>query len=470
MKSLPLSLLILSFCAADLRAADGSLDSSFATNGVLQTGTEWLNLQGWVLPDGKILLYQIPYPTYNFPIFRLVRFLANGQPDPDWTVYTNGPDQFHPYRIQPHADGSVYITQIPPSQSAAGPSEERRILFNGTLDPAFSRQLGILGYEDHFIDSDRRWGLTGSPLVAGSFTLTHYAPDGSPDPAWDTPAELFWSGFQAPDSKLLLLSVSSSQWQRRNADGSIDPTWSSPDDTISEGSIQLPVRRNGGAYELRIPISNDYDPRLKRLRNNGLTDASFRPAIFISRDDEGDYPYDYPCFFEQPDGKLVCGGVLWRPADTATGSPLYREPVRLNADGSLDPTFKLDSAAVLPDLGYSDGEYPNGEGAPQIVGPGTDGKMVMIFDSRIIRIQAFTPATLQRNIATSFVLEPEKNRLTLLFSGTDLSQPWNLETSANLRTWQYLETLQPDGTGLRSIELPLTQPRAFFRLKALPQP
>ena len=470
MKTLLLVSLIFCICSRSLPAADGSLDPGFANNGVLQTGTDWINLQGWVQPNGKILLYQIPSLSINYGTFRLVRYLANGQTDPAWTVYANGPGHLQPYRIQPHPDGSVYITQTPPSNSAAGPSEERRILPDGTLDPAFSRPLGVLGYEDHFIDSDRRWGLTGSPLIAGTFTLNHYQADGSPDPAWATPAELFWSGIQAPDSKLLLLAVSSSQWQRRNADGSIDPTWSAPDDTISETSMQLALRSNGGAYELRIPISNYYNPRLVRLRNNGLTDASFRPAIFVGRDDEGDYPYDYPCFFEQPDGKLVCGGVLWRPAGTPDGSPLFREPIRLHADGSLDPTFKLDPAAVLPNLGFSDGEYPIGEGAPQIVGPGPDGKMVMFFDSKIVQIQAFTPATLQENIATNVFHEPQENRLTLLFSGTDLSKPWILQTSANLGPWELRETLQPDNTGLRSVEISLTEIRAFFRLKEIPQP
>lgn len=470
MKRLPLALLILSLCLGDLRAADGSLDPSFATNGVLQTGTEWINLQGWVLPDSKILLYQIPQPSINYGIFRLARFLANGQADPDWTVYANGPNHLQPYRIQPHPDGSVYITQVPPSNSAAGPAEERRILSNGTLDPAFSRPLSNLGYEDRFIDAGRRWGLTSSHLIAGTFTLVHYASDGSPDPAWEMPTELFWEGFQAPDSKLLLLHVSSRQWQRRNADGSIDPTWSAPDDTGSRGLLQLNVRRNGGVYDLRVSLSNYYDSSFVRLRNNGLADASFRPAVVFSSDDEGDFPYDYPCFFEQPDGKLVCGGVLWRPAGTTGGSPLFREPIRLNADGSLDPTFKLDPAAVLPNLGYSDGEYPNGEGAPQIVGPGSDGKMVMIFHSKIIRIQAFTPATLQRKIATAVFHEPQENRLTLLFSGTDLSKPWNLQTSGHLGPWQLQETLQPDNTGLRSVEISLTEIRAFFRLKEIPQP
>ena len=195
-----------------------------------------------------------------------------------------------------------------------------------------------------------------------------------------------------------------------------------------------------------------------------------RPGGDDSSDDEGDYPYDSPCLFEQPDGKLVCGGVLWRPAGTADGSPLFREPIRLNADGSLDPTFKLDPAAVLPNLGFSDGEYPIGEGAPQIVGPGSDGKMVMFFDSKIIRIQAFTPATLQKTIATAVFHEPQENRLTLLFSGTDLSKPWKLQTNTNLGPWELQETLQSDNTGLRSVEISLTEIRAFFRLKEIPQP
>jgi hypothetical protein len=341
--------------------------------------------------------------------------------------------------------------------------EERRILMSGALDPTFYRNLGTSGHRNFFLDPARTWELQASNTIAGSTTLGRVLPNGTNDPTWTPPATLYWTGSVAPGGKIMLLRLNDSQWERRHADGTLDPSWLPQAGSYSTESMLIFQRANGGIYDLRAVTGLGYTLQLFRLRENGLADASFRPKVQFSSDDEGDFPEDYPCFFEQPDGRLICCGPYWRALGTPLDSHHSREPVRLLADGSIDPTFQLDPAAAIPVAGWDQDGLPLGESAPQMLPPDASGKALLIYDTKIVRIQAYVPAQLQKEVQISLTQASDGNA-TLLFSGTDLSLNWQLQQSTSLKTWQKVMDLVPDGTGLRSVQVPTSDTRKFYQL------
>jgi uncharacterized delta-60 repeat protein len=68
---------------------------------------------------------------------------------------------------------------------------------------------------------------------------------------------------------------------------------------------------------------------LGRLNTNGTADASFNPTIFV------DEAFDLAI---QPDGKIIFVGTLRNNSNTSGPRTCI---VRLNSDGSLDPTFNV---------------------------------------------------------------------------------------------------------------------------------
>src|SRR5688572_6277343 len=70
---------------------------------------------------------------------------------------------------------------------------------------------------------------------------------------------------------------------------------------------------------------------LARLNVDGSVDATFTPAVSVV------HPFVDPtvmCFVEQKDGKILVGGFF-----TTLGGQSRSNLARLNADGSVDPTF-----------------------------------------------------------------------------------------------------------------------------------
>jgi uncharacterized delta-60 repeat protein len=126
---------------------------------------------------------------------------------------------------------------------------------------------------------------------------------------------------------------------RLNADGSGDATFNAgavPDSYVSAIAVQpdgkvLCARDFYNLY--RQPIGSD----VRRLNSDGTLDASFAS-------DTGDFPdgHGVTCMVLQPDGKVVAGGY-YNDYYVDEGGILnfFARPllVRLNADGSADPTF-----------------------------------------------------------------------------------------------------------------------------------
>ncbi len=85
--------------------------------------------------------------------------------------------------------------------------------------------------------------------------------------------------------------------------------------------------------------------RITRLNPDGTTDGSFFPGL-----GDNDFDGEVKAIALQPDGKILVGGTFNNMGGTNRGL------VRLNADGSLDPTFTCDTFGV-----YSIAVQPNGK-------------------------------------------------------------------------------------------------------------
>ncbi|MBM4224935.1 MAG: hypothetical protein FJ167_09125, partial [Gammaproteobacteria bacterium] len=121
---------------------------------------------------------------------------------------------------------------------------------------------------------------------------------------------------------------------RLNSDGTVDSTFNpgfGPDAQV-RAVVPLP--------DSKILIAGDFDSvagiphrRIARLNNDGTVDPTFTPGGIITNG-------AVYTLVVQVDGKILAGGAF-----VATNGVVRTNLVRLNANGSLDPTFDAGSAA-----------------------------------------------------------------------------------------------------------------------------
>lgn len=220
---------------------------------------------------------------------------------------------------------------------------------DGALDPSFNPGAGTDGRVDALaVQPD------GGIVIAGYFLNVNGAPrnglarlnaDGSLDGGFDpgSGADGFVSGLVLqPDGKLLVAGgfqhiggAARNFLVRLNADGSFDPSFDP-----GAGGIVSTARFGGGVGAFarqpdgKLLIGGIFEsvgglPRrgLARLGADGGVDPSFDPA---GAGTDG----FVECFAVQPDGKVLVGGYFRQAGGVARNGL-----ARLNADGSLDPSF-----------------------------------------------------------------------------------------------------------------------------------
>jgi uncharacterized delta-60 repeat protein len=138
--------------------------------------------------------------------------------------------------------------------------------------------------------------------------------------------------------------------------GAIDPTWN-PDPTLTGYALFSLAEAPDGKIYYACPLTgelpNPTDPavnRLIRLNTDGSRDTSFNSPIFA---------FGARFMTVQPDGKIiVCSGGLVLQGIPPANSIV--QTVRLNTDGSLDPTFQspnFQSNANDPPASVASGNY-----------------------------------------------------------------------------------------------------------------
>jgi uncharacterized delta-60 repeat protein len=325
---------------------DGGLDDTFVP------GMEPENLAPDVTsitlqPDGKVLLTMASLfaDSFEWPDFvTLYRLNADGSWDPSFRVDTGERGYIHGIALQ--TDGKVLASGGFSSINGTARTGIARLNGDGSLDMTFAPIVNSYAWVGPvLIQPD------GRSLVGGTFTsvngitrhrVARLNTDGSLDETFDPgsgPDGSVTHAVLQPDGKVVVAgtftNVSGMGWRhiaRLNADGTPDVAFNPG--TGVDGAIRSLALDRDGRILLAGPFTYVNGTRRKgvaRLNADGTLDAMFNPGTGVETGmfDRGAY-----CVGVQQDGKVLVGGDFF----SFNGVP-RRSIVRLNTDGSLDPTF-----------------------------------------------------------------------------------------------------------------------------------
>ncbi|MBI1288878.1 MAG: T9SS type A sorting domain-containing protein [Flavobacteriales bacterium] len=264
---------------------DQSVDSSLAV-GSGANNSVWSSA---IQPDGKILIGGY-FTSYNGePVNRIARLNVDGSLDSSFQVGTGFNNNVYSIAVQP--DGKILVAGVFSSYNGAPLNSIARLNSNGTLDTTFDTGTG----PDQYVQSVSVQ-TDGKLIIGGSFETV----DG----------------------------VAAGHIARLNANGSLDQTFSvgsGTDDVVWATEVQ---------QDGKIIIGGDFTTidgaarnRLARLNSDGSIDQSFSIG-------SGANGFIYSTCI-QSDGKIIIGGQF-----TVFSGFQANRVIRLNTDGSTDPTFQ----------------------------------------------------------------------------------------------------------------------------------
>lgn len=387
--------------------SDGTLDTSFNPN----FGAEYVRVVA-VQSDEKIIVNGNFTTFGGVPRNRLARLNADGSLDSSFEVGSGLSNAgVQKGLIQP--DGKILLVGKFNSYNGTARDGIVRINTNGSLDTSFVPGLEGSSNEisDLSLTADGKIYVAG--YIASTFTIFRLNADGSLDKSFNTGnaatgARIF-SILVQPDGKVLVGGGFDSffingrikvhyRLFRFNPDGSVDETFTTQaGNSASSGDVRaLKLQSNG-----KILVGGDFTylngamrGGIGRLNSDDSLDNSF-VGFF------GSFT-TINVFHLLPDGKIYVGGNF-----TTLGTSFKQFFARLNADGTVDNTFNLDSrvdnavysVAVQPDGKIVLGGY-TGDDFSRIPSKGiwrvnSDGSLDTGFDARIAKLEAVGTIVLQ---------------------------------------------------------------------------
>ena len=323
-------------------ALDGSVNSSFTL--ITSNGFDIQNLI--VAPDNKILVLNDQ---------NLRRFNENGSSDTSFqTVSTNGGTSFrHNFHIG--SDGRITYARGVNSSSGV---QIRRILTNGGADPTFTSYSQVT-FGAFAVQSDGEIFVgdqTNSPIGISN-QYTHLFANGTVDTAFNTggfgfqtinPGKISAIAVQ-PDQKIivagkfdLIKNVNRSNIARLNMDNTVDDSFqiktSAPGNYFSQINEFYSVRiePNGKIIvtgSFNYILNGSAKVNVVRLNVDGSMDPTFNIGANINNYFDIALSAGKIKTATQNDGKLVIATARNGTGDTT------KTPNRFNADGSIDLTF-----------------------------------------------------------------------------------------------------------------------------------
>ncbi|NJM06102.1 hypothetical protein HC891_07710 [Candidatus Gracilibacteria bacterium] len=367
--------------------ASGALDLSYASDAGANHGVQSLA----PLPDGSLLIAG-DFTTYNgVPRGRVARLLPGGTLDPSFDPGI-GPDGAV-YAVASGPAGSAVIAGSFRTISGVSRPAVARLAANGLLDPGFAAPDTIAGWgQALFVDPDGGVLVGGVRAVGAGLTngVVQLEPDGSLTPGQTGAggaSDSILALARQPDGQIVVagrFTLYDSEPRARVARLYGEPSSSKVRFTTSSlevdegaGSVVIALQRDGGA-ERRVGVQvrvaggsagpDDYNGLVAPL---GLAETSnFRLTQVVP----------------QPDGKILVAGQF-----VLSDGVRRRQVVRLNPNGSLDPSFNsgaganqiIEAVAIQPDgkilVG---GDFTSYNGVPhgRVVRLNADGSLDPSFD------------------------------------------------------------------------------------------
>jgi uncharacterized delta-60 repeat protein len=318
------------------------------------------------LPGGKILVQLVGDDgTGNF-IAVLARCNADGSRDMSFDLYPVAPIGGPPQVVAINGGRRVLVNHG---------DHLVRLAANGKEDSGF--QVAIAGgygfIVDQLVQPDQKI------VIAGSFDTVNGVPrkniarlliDGAVDPTFDPgagPDDLIWDVTRQPDGKFIIagwfLNVGSEQrlnLARLNTDGTLDTSFD-PGSGFGSPFGYVDLRAIVAQPDGKILVGGLFDSyrgeagnALVRLLPDGSRDASFATGTGLTTSGNRQFPgVPFPAtavgLVLQPDGKIVVNGdFIYFDGQFANAV------VRINANGSIDNTFKLGGldTFAIPETGF----------------------------------------------------------------------------------------------------------------------
>ena len=393
---------------------DGSLDATFGTGGKVTTSLFAVNESGnavAIQADGKILVAGITVNAGNTD-FALIRYNANGSLDTSFdtdgklsTVVGTGYDEATSIAVQ--SDGKILVAGL----ATVGANYDFAVVrynTNGSLDTSFDtdgRVTTPVGTANDFISamavqSDGKIVVAGFTTIGGSidFALARYNTNGSLDASFDTDGKLTTAVLASTDmahdvaiqsdGKILVAGSSNNGSNndfalvRYNTSGALDTSFDTDGKlTTAIGTGNDDIRsiavQSDGKILAAGSAHNGTDSDIALVRYNGTgsldtgfdTDGKLTSAVGSS-DDFG------RSVVVQTDGRILVAGYSF--AGVSSDFAL----IRYNTDGSLDTRFDL--------INTLDGAPTYTEnGAPIVL-----ASNVQVFDAELSALNNFSGATL----------------------------------------------------------------------------
>ncbi|MBK8040216.1 MAG: choice-of-anchor D domain-containing protein [Verrucomicrobiaceae bacterium] len=358
--------------------ADGTLDSSFGIGGLVTTrvGTSSDRIYSLaVQPDGKILAGGYSYNGSNYD-FALVRYLANGSLDTsfdtDGIVTTPiGTADDYGWHVLVQPDGKIILT----GQASNGTNIDFaavRYTSAGALDTTFGtggKVVTTIGTGDEIsyssaLQSDGKIVLGGYAFMTNDdFALVRYNSDGTLDTTFDTDGKVtttIGTGTDRihdvliqPDGKILVggyMVGSDFALARYNTNGSLDTTFdtdgkvTTPIGTSTDIAYGISLLSDGkilaAGYSFVTATGNDFS--IARYNANGSPDTTFDgdgkrilPVV------AGNFTDIARGIAVHADGSIVLAGYASNGADNDVAV------TRLEADGSTRSTFGTSGVSLF---------------------------------------------------------------------------------------------------------------------------
>lgn len=363
-------------------------------------------------PDGKLLVAVQPPPSGTLDALEgLHRLNADGSIDTAFTAPALNDGAIYFSNIVVDSAGRVLVGGDFTSAGGVARPGIMRLLPNGALDTAFVPDGMVNRGLVRGIALQTRGANAGKVVLVGNGLRTtkgeqaacpdggsancialRLNADGSLDTSFtlQTRATVGWTAGTPRMLALLsddrLLTVGQGL-VRLTADGAVDTTYLKPVfgsetfwlDMLADGSAYVPM------FNVRNTVNGAPAPHdVLRFDADGRLDARFAPGTFYTEI----YPTNATAL---PDGRWMVFGSF-----THVGEAALPGAARLQADGSVDPSYKLSGVSDL--LGLTNAQWLSDGSLLTFVSTGTDPNVPS--DSRLVRFNSagaldasYTPAT-----------------------------------------------------------------------------